>query len=62
MGKRRAWLSLLLVIPYVALLWVAPYNRMEPVVAGFPFFYAWLLGWIVLTSILTWLVFRRWHR
>lgn len=57
---RSGWL-LLLLVPCIAALWVPAYNRVEPDVAGFPFFYVWLLAWIVLTSILTWIVWRRWH-
>ena len=39
---------LLLLIPYVAMLWVPYYNRIEPELAGVPFFYWYQLLWIVL--------------
>ena len=39
---------LLLLIPYVAMLWVPYYNRAEPEIAGIPFFYWYQLAWIVL--------------
>lgn len=57
---RNGWL-LLLLLPCIAALWVPAYNHLAPAVAGFPFFYVWLLAWIILTSILTWFVWRRWH-
>ena len=46
------WLWLLL-IPYPALLWVPLYNRVEPQVFGFPFFYAYQMAFVVLTAIIT---------
>ena len=39
---------LLLLIPYGAMLWVPSYNRIEPMIAGIPFFYWYQLLWIVL--------------
>ena len=48
--KRRGFraLHLLLLIPYVAMLWVPSYNRVEPMLAGIPFFYWYQMLWIVL--------------
>jgi hypothetical protein len=54
----RRWLPLLLLLPFVALSWPPLYNRIDPVIAGFPFFYVWMFGWIVLAALLTWLVYR----
>ncbi len=42
---------LILLIPYVAFLWVPLYNRIEPEIFGIPFFYWWQLLWIVLTAL-----------
>ena len=39
---------LLLLLPFVAALWVPFYNRVEPEIAGIPFFYWYQLLWIVL--------------
>ena len=49
-GKRRGFrpLYLLLLIPYAAMMWVPSYNRIEPMVAGIPFFYWYQMLWIVL--------------
>ena len=55
----RKLLPLLLLAPFIALLAVPFYNRAEPSVAGFPFFYVWMFAWIVLAALLTWVVFRR---
>ncbi|HJR11689.1 MAG TPA: DUF3311 domain-containing protein [Rhodanobacteraceae bacterium] len=54
----RRCLPLALLLPFIALLWVPFYNRVQPTLAGFPFFYVWLFAWIVLTAALTWMVHR----
>jgi hypothetical protein len=54
----RKLLPLLLLLPFIALLAVPFYNRTEPNLAGFPFFYVWMFVWIVLAALLTWIVFR----
>ena len=43
-----AWARLLLLMPFVAMLWVPSYNSVEPMLAGIPFFYWYQLLWIVL--------------
>jgi Protein of unknown function (DUF3311) len=48
---RWAW-SLLLIIPFVALLWVPFYNSVEPSVWGIPFFYWYQFLWVILTSLI----------
>jgi hypothetical protein len=53
----RKYLPLLLLLPFIALLDVPFYNRAEPTVAGFPFFYVWMFAWVVLAALLTWVVF-----
>ena len=49
-SRRRGFrpIHLLLLVPYVAVLWVPFYNRIEPQLAGIPFFYWYQLMWIVL--------------
>ncbi|MBS0431054.1 MAG: DUF3311 domain-containing protein [Proteobacteria bacterium] len=54
----RKFLPPLLLLPFLALLAVPIYNRAEPTIAGFPFFYVWMFAWIVLSALLTWIVFR----
>jgi len=41
-------LYLLLLIAYAAMMWVPSYNRIEPELAGIPFFYWYQMLWIVL--------------
>ena len=55
---RLSPLWLLLLVPYVGLLWVPFYNQMQPELLGFPFFYWYQLLWVPLTSLLIWLVYR----
>jgi len=54
----RRFLPLLLLVSYVALLWVPFYNRREPALWGFPFFYWYMLLWVPLASLLTYAVYR----
>ena len=53
-SKRKGFrpLYLLLVLPYIAMMWVPSYNRIEPEIAGVPFFYWYQLVWIVLGALL----------
>jgi hypothetical protein len=47
----------LLVLPFVGLLWVPFYNRREPSLAGFPFFYWYQFVWIGVSAGLTAVVY-----
>jgi hypothetical protein len=49
---------LLLLIPFVATLAVPLYNRSEPALWGFPFFYWYLFLWLFLLPPLIWIVYR----
>ena len=51
-GARSRWWSLLLLIPFVALLWVPFYNRIDPVLFSIPFFYWYQFTWVFLTSLI----------
>jgi hypothetical protein len=57
---RRAgpW-QLLLLLPFIALLWVPFYNDAEPSFMGFPFFYWYQFLWVPLTSLIIYVVYRR---
>lgn len=48
---------LLLIIPFIALCWPAFYNRTDPALAGIPFFYWYQLAWIVITAIITAIIY-----
>lgn len=47
----KAWYWLL-VIPYLAILWLPSYNRIEPRAFGIPFFYWYQLLWVVLSTFI----------
>ena len=49
---------ILLLLPFIGLLWVPFYNSPEPALFGFPFFYWYQLAWVPISSLLIWLVYR----
>jgi Protein of unknown function (DUF3311) len=59
--SRKAWL-ILLVLPYVGLLFPQWYARATPTLWGFPFFYWYQFAWVILASILMFVVYRRIER
>lgn len=50
------WYYVLLLAPLL-LLWVSHYNRIEPTLAGIPFFYWYQLAWVGITAALTGIVY-----
>lgn len=50
--------AVLLAIPVLALLWVDSYARVEPTLAGFPFFIWYQFLWVFLCSAMTWAAYR----
>ncbi len=52
------WPSLLLVIPFLGTLYDPLYNRVQPTVLGFPFFYWYQLAWVPVSVLLTGIVYR----
>ncbi len=51
-------MAVLLLLPFIGLLWVPFYNMAEPALFGFPFFYWYQLAWVPVSSLITWLVWR----
>jgi hypothetical protein len=49
---------ILLLLPFIGLLWVPFYNDALPELFGFPFFYWYQLLWVPITAFLTWIVYR----
>ena len=47
-----SWYPFLLLIPYIALLWVPFYAKSSPSLWGFPFFYWYQFLWVPLTAVL----------
>jgi hypothetical protein len=53
---RWGW-YLLLLIPFVATLWVPFYNSIEPTFGGIPYFYWYQFLWVILSVLITALVY-----
>jgi hypothetical protein len=53
-GKKvsNRWLWLLL-LPWVAMIWVPSYNKVEPQLFDFPFFYWYQLLWVLISAVIT---------
>lgn len=55
-------LNLLLLLPFLGLLWPPLYARSEPYLFGFPFFYWYQLLWVIISALLTGFVYLATHR
>jgi hypothetical protein len=54
----RVWgWYLLLIIPFIATLWVPFYNSLEPVFAGIPYFYWYQFAWVFISAVITAIVY-----
>jgi hypothetical protein len=49
-SKRWLWLLLL---PWIAMIWVPSYNKVEPQLFDFPFFYWYQLLWVLIVYFKT---------
>lgn len=58
---RKRWYWLLL-LPYIAMLLVPSYNRVDPRLFGIPFFYWYQLLWVGLSTVVIAIVFHFAHR
>jgi FtsH-binding integral membrane protein len=56
-GRSSPLWYLLLLVPFVAMLWVSSYNRAGPGWDGIPFFYWYQLLWIFISGALTLIVY-----
>jgi membrane protein implicated in regulation of membrane protease activity len=56
--SRKAWLWLL-VLPWIAMIWVPSYNKVEPTLWDFPFFYWYQLLWVLISAVITALVYHK---
>jgi len=45
--------AVLVIVPLVAMLWVPSYNKKDPELFGFPFFYWYQLLWVFITGVMT---------
>ena len=51
--------AILLALPYLGLCFPKLYARTSPALFGFPFFYWYQFAWVILTSSLLYVVYRR---
>ncbi len=57
-GKTPRRLPLILLIaPFIGTLWIPFYNSKTPTFNGIPFFYWYLFLWVIISSILTAIVY-----
>ncbi|HVJ40070.1 MAG TPA: DUF3311 domain-containing protein [Dongiaceae bacterium] len=54
-GKK--WARWLLILPFIAVLWVPFYNSVEPSLGGVPFFYWYQLLWVLISSVLIYFIY-----
>jgi membrane protein implicated in regulation of membrane protease activity len=52
-----SWWYLLLLVPFVAILWVPSYAAGSPAIAGVPFFYWYQFLWVLISAVLTAIVY-----
>lgn len=53
----RSWWYLLFLFQFVALLWPPFYNKVEPSWMGVPFFYWYQLLWVLISAVITAVVY-----
>ena len=58
---RWHWTRILFILPFIAMMWVSSYNRVDPVLFDFPFFYWYQLLWIVLAAAIAGIVYKAEH-
>jgi uncharacterized protein DUF3311 len=59
--RSRGW-YLLLLPPFLGLLYPPLYAKNAPELFGFPFFYWYQFLWVPITALLTWIVYRKVRR
>ena len=52
-----SWWYLLFVVQFLVVLWPPFYNRIEPKFIGIPFFYWFQLLWVLVSAVLTAIVY-----
>ena len=57
--RTSRWWLLPLILPYAGLLFPQIYARQSPVFFGFPFFYWYQFLWVILTSAILGMVYRK---
>jgi hypothetical protein len=55
--RGASWVRVLLLLPIVAMLWVPFYNSAQPTWMEIPFFYWYQLLWMLISAVITALVY-----
>ncbi|CAL9588772.1 DUF3311 domain-containing protein [Streptomyces sp. enrichment culture] len=58
----RVVIGICLVAPFVAMLWVGSFSRIDPTFIGIPFFYWYQMAWVPISSALTVTAYKLWQR
>lgn len=58
----RVVIALCLIAPFVAMLWVSSYAKVDPTFIGIPFFYWYQMLWVLISTALTMIAYKLWQR
>ncbi|WP_394430578.1 DUF3311 domain-containing protein [Streptomyces sp. SGAir0957] len=58
----RVVIGVCLVAPFVAMLWVSSYSKIDPTFIGIPFFYWYQMLWVIISTGLTMIAYKLWQR
>lgn len=56
-AHKRRWLLPLIFIPFIPVLYVPWFNKLEPTLFGVPFYYWFQMMWIPLSALITYAVY-----
>ena len=56
-SHKGSWWYLLFVVQFAVILWPPLYNKAEPAVLGVPFFYWFQLAWVIVSAVITAVVY-----
>ncbi|MFE1949134.1 MULTISPECIES: DUF3311 domain-containing protein [Streptomyces] len=56
----RVVVALCLIAPFVAMLWVSSYAKVDPAFIGIPFFYWYQMLWVLISTALTMVAYKLW--
>jgi hypothetical protein len=59
---RAHWIRWILVIPFIAVLWVPFFDSVQPSAFGVPFFYWYQLAWVLISGVIIGAVYLVEHR
>ncbi|MBO1336101.1 DUF3311 domain-containing protein [Streptomyces sp. VRA16 Mangrove soil] len=58
----RVIIAICLAAPFVAMLWVSSYAKIDPTFIGIPFFYWYQMLWVLISTALTMTAYKLWQR